>query len=231
MANFRLPIALLAALLLVLSINPLRRRLPGLRRAPAGIDLILWVAFVTLCLAAISSVRTARANELAQAVARAAFDVTGRSIDSSLSPAIRWVSLHQPGIALITLAAAGLAWLLVAGQVSVAVRRAFEPRPHLNDWWVLKPAPREGPRIEVLDAPPAPSRAALAPTIPAPAVVPLALVDAHAAAVYLGVSQATVYRWARGGRLRYRRAGTKLRFSSGDLAALREPDSAETEHA
>jgi excisionase family DNA binding protein len=216
MGNFRLAIAFLAGLLLLLSIQPVRRRLPGVRRYPAGLDLVLWLAFVSLCVAALSSVRTARSTELGLAVARAAFDVTGRSIDSSLGPAIRWVSVHEPGVALVTLAAAGLGWALVATRAALAFRRALEPRPHLNDWWVVKPGPREKVRIEVH---------------PAPVVAPIALVDAHAAALYLGVSRATVYRWARGGRLRSRRAGTKLRFSSGDLAVLREPDSAETHDA
>jgi excisionase family DNA binding protein len=221
MGSFRLAIAFLAALLLLLSIKPLRRRLWGLRRAPAGLELALWLAFVALCMAALSSVRTARSTELAQAVARAAFDVTGRSIDSVLGPAIHWVSVREPGVALATLAVAGLGWVLVAARTAFAFHRALEPRPRLNDWWVMKRAPRERLRIEVHPA----------PAVPAPVVAPLALVDAHAAAAYLGVSQATVYRWARGGRLRSRRAGTRLRFSSGDLAALREPDSAETQHA
>ena len=221
MGNFRLAIIFLAALLLLLSIKPLRRRLWGLRRAPAGLELVLWVAFVALCGAALSSVRTARSTELAQAVARAAFDVTGRSIDSVLGPAIQWVSVREPGVALVTLAVAGLGWVLVAARTALALHRALEPRPRLNDWWLVKRAPRARPRIEVRPA----------PAVPTPVVAPLALVDAHAAAVYLGVSRATVYRWARGGRLRSRRAGTKLRFSSGDLAALREPYSAETPDA
>lgn len=221
MGNFRLAIIFLAALLLLLSIKPLRRRLWGLRRAPAGLELVLWVAFVALCGAALSSVRTARSTELAQAVARAAFDVTGRSIDSVLGPAIQWVSVREPGVALVTLAVAGLGWVLVAARTALALHRALEPRPRLNDWWLVKRAPRARPRIEVRPA----------PAVPTPVVAPLALVDAHAAAVYLGVSRATVYRWARGGRLRSRRAGTKLRFSSGDLAALREPHSAETPDA
>jgi excisionase family DNA binding protein len=216
MGNFRLAIVFLAGLLLLLSIQPLRRRLPGFRHYPPGLELVLWLAFISLCVAALSGVRTARSTELGLAVARAAFDVAGRSIDSLLGPAIRWVSVHEPGVALITLAAAGVAWVVVGAQAAFALRRALEPRPRLNDWWVVKSRPKERLRIEVH---------------PAPAVAPPALVDVHAAALYLGVSRTTVYRWARGGRLRSRRAGTKLCFSSGDLAALREPDSAESHHA
>lgn len=216
MGNFRLVIPYLAGLLLLLSIPPLRRTLPGLRRFPAGLEMLLWVAFVTLCVAALASVRTARSTELGQAVARAALDVTGRSLDSVLGPASHWVSIHEPGVALMTLGLAGLGWILVAASLVFGLRRALKPRPHLNDWWVVKPEPKASLRIEVH---------------PAPSVAAPPLVDAHAAALYLGVSQATIYRWARAGRLHSKRAGTQIRFSSGDLAALRETDSPQTQHA
>jgi excisionase family DNA binding protein len=216
MGDFRLPIAFLAGLLLVLSISPIRRRLPGLRRCPAGLELLLWVAFVSLCLAALAGVRTIRSTELSKAVARAALEVGGQSLDSWLGPAIRWVSVHEPGIALVTLGMAGLGWVVVAARAASVYRRALEPRPHLNDWWVVKPGPKARRPMDVH---------------PTPVVAPVALVDAHAAAMYLGVSQATVYRWARAGRLRAERAGTELRFSSGDLAALRETNSRQGQHA
>lgn len=216
MGSLRLVIPCLAGLLVVLSIPPLRRRLPGLRRCPAGLELLLWLAFVSLCLAALASVRTNRSTELSQAVARAAIDVAGRTLDSLLGPAIHWVSVHEPGVAVATVTMAGLGWVLVAVRAASVFRRAREPRPHLNDWWVVKPDLSAGRRIEVH---------------PAPSVASTALVDAHAAAQYLGVSRATVYRWARAGRLRSRRAGTQLRFSSGDLAALREAHPPDAQHA
>jgi excisionase family DNA binding protein len=207
MGNFRLVIPSLAGLLVVLSIPPLRRRLPGIRRCPAGLEVLLWLAFVVLCLAELASVRTNRSTELSQAVARAAIDVAGRYLDSLSGPAVHWVSVHEPGVAVVTAVTTGLGWVLVAARAASVFRRTIEPRPHLNDWWVVKPDPRAKRRIEVY---------------PAPSAASTALVDAHAAAQYLGVSRATVYRWARGGRLRSRRAGTQLRFSSGELAALRE---------
>ncbi len=216
MGSLRLVIPCLAGLLVVLSIPPVRRRLPGLRRCPAGLELLLWLAFVSLCLAALASVRTNRSTELSQAVARAAIDVAGRSLDSLLGPAIHWVSVHEPGVAVATVIMAGLSWVLVAARAASVFRRAREPRPHLNDWWVVKPDLSAVRRIEVH---------------PAPSVASTALVDAHAAAQYLGVSRATVYRWARAGRLRSRRAGTQLRFSSGDLAALREAHPPDAQHA
>jgi len=218
MGNLRLAIACLACLLVLLSITPLRRRLPGLRRLPAGLDLLLWVAFVSLCLAALASVRTSRSTELGKAVARAAVEVSGQSLDAWLGPATHWVALHEPGVALVTVGVAGVGWVVVAARAASVFRRALEPRPHLNDWWVVKPGPRARPRIKVRPA----------PFVVAPAA---ALVDAQAAAMYLGVSRTTVYRWARAGQLRSDRAGRQLRFSSGDLAALRETHAREKQHA
>jgi excisionase family DNA binding protein len=214
--NLRLAIACLAGLLVLLSIPPIKRRLPGLRRLPAGLDLLLWVAFVSLCLAALASVRTSRSTELSKAVARAAVEVGGQSVNSWLAPAVHWVSVREPGVALATAGLAGLGWVVVAARTASIFGRALEPRPHLNDWWVVKPGPRSRPRIQVRST---------------PVVAPVALVDAHAAATYLGVSRSTVYRWARAGRLHSRGSGTQLRFSSGDLAALRETHSRHKQHA
>ena len=216
MGNFRLAIPCLAVLLVLLSVPPLRRRLPGARHLPAVLELLLWLGFVTLCVAALASVRTPRSIELAQAVARAGLDVTGRSIDSVLGPAMHWVAVRQPGVAVMTLSLAGLGWVIVAARAALALRRAIQPHPHLNDWWVVKPEPRARLRIEAH---------------PSPAVEAPQLVDAHAAAQYLGVSRRTVYRWARAGRLRPERAGAQLLFSSGDLAALRETDTPQAQHA
>jgi excisionase family DNA binding protein len=216
MGNFRLVIPCLAGLLVVLSIPPLRQRLPGLRRCPPGLEVLLWLAFVVLCLAALASVRTIRSIELSQAAARAAIDVAGRSLDSLLGPAIHWVSVHEPGVAVATIVTAGLGWVLVAARAASVFRRALEPRPHLNDWWVVTPVQRAKLRLEVY---------------PPPSAASTALVDVHAAAQYLGVSRATVYRWARAGRLPSRRAGIQLRFSSGELAALREANPPDAQHA
>jgi excisionase family DNA binding protein len=220
MGSLRLAIACVAGLLVLVSIPPVRRRLPGLRRLPTRFDLLLWVAFVSLCLAALASVRTSRSTELSKAVARAAVEVGGQSINSWLAPAVHWVSVREPGVALATAGLAGLGWIVVAARTASVFGRALEPRPHLIDWWVVKPGPRSRPRIHVRPA-------SLVETV----VAPVALVDAHAAAMYLGVSRSTVYRWARAGRLRARGAGSQLRFSSGDLAALRETHSRHKRHA
>lgn len=211
--NLRLAIASLAGLLLVLSIPPLRRRLPGLRSCPAGLELLLWLGFVSLCLVALASVRTIRSTELSQATARAALNVAGQAIDSLLGPKAIWMSAHQPGVDLVTAGIVGLGCVIVAARAVTGLRRALQPRPHLGDWWEVKLSLEGAPPIEARPAP----RFQLQPAASAASD---AVIDARAAALYFGVSRATVYRWARTGRLPFTRAGMELRFSSGDLAAL-----------
>ena len=212
MGNLRLAIASLAALLLLLSIPPVRRKLPGLRGCPAGLELLLWLGFVFLCLAALASVRTVRSTELSQASARAVLYFAGQALDSLLGPAALWVSGHEPGVAVVTVGAVGLAWVVVAARAVTAFRRALQPHPRLGDWWEVKLSRVSAPRFHVR---------------PAPRAASATLMDAPAAALYLGVSRTTVYRWARAGRLRSTRADARLRFSSGDLAAIRATASQE----
>src|ERR1700680_3697483 len=192
--NLWLGIGSLAGLLLVLSIPPLRRRLPGLRSCPAGLELLLWLGFVSLCLVALASVRTIRSTELSQATARAALNVAGPAIDSLLGPKAIWMSAHQPGVDLVTAGIVGLGCVVVAARAVTGLRRALQPRPHLGDWWEVKLSLEGAPPIEVRPA----SRFQLQP---APSAASDAVIDARAAALYFGVSRATVYRWARTGRL------------------------------
>lgn len=212
MGNLRLAIASLAALLLLLSIPPVRRKLPGLRGCPAGVELLLWLGFVFLCLAALASVRTVRSTELSQASARAALYFAGQALDSLLGPAALWVSAHEPGVAVVTVGVVGLGWVVVAARAVTVFRRALQPRPRLGDWWEVKLRRVAAPRF---------------PVRPAPFAASATFMDAPAAALYLGVSRTTVYRWARAGRLRCSRAGKGMRFSSGDLAAIRATASQE----
>jgi len=206
--NLRLVIAFLAGLLLLLSLLPLRRRLPGLRSCPVGLELLLWLAFVSLfSLALLASVQTARATELSQALFWAALDITGQALASALEPAALWLSAHESVIAVVTVCVVGLGWIVIARGAVEGMRRALQPSPRLGDWWQVRWRPELASRLYVQ---------------PALLSAPTALVDARAAAVYLGVSRSSVYRWARTGQLRCTHARSGLRFNSGELAALRE---------
>jgi excisionase family DNA binding protein len=211
--NLRPVIASLAGLLLLLSIPPLRRRLPGLRRCPAGLELLLWLGFVSLCLVALASGRTIRSTELSQATARAALNVAGQAVGSLLGPKALWMSAHEPGVELVTAGVVGLGCVVVAARAVTGLRRALQPRPRLGDWWEVKLSLGAAPPIQVRAA----SRFQLQP---APCAASDAVMDARAAALYFGVSRATVYRWARTGRLPSTRTSVGLRFSSDDLAAV-----------
>jgi excisionase family DNA binding protein len=206
--NIRLLILFTALLLVLLSITPLRRRLPWVRRLP-GLELMLWIAFAFICVAAVTRVQDFRQSELRLAVARAALTLAGQGLGPFFEPAVRWVSLHQPGLAFLTVGVAGLGWVCVAARTATVFGRNLGNRRRLGDWRVLELSarPDHGPAI----------RPATPPTI-------RALMDTDAAARYLGVSRATVYRWVRTGRLRGVHAGKRLRFSPDDLAVLGHPN-------
>jgi helix-turn-helix protein len=186
----------------------MRRRLPGLRSWPVGLELLLWLVFVSLCcLALLASVQTARATELSQALFLAALDIVEQTLASLFEPAALWLSDHESQIAVVTVFVVGLGWVVIAAGAVTGMRRALQPSPRLGDWWPVRWRPAPASRFHVQ---------------PALLSVSPALVDARAAAVYLGVSRSSVYRWARTGQLRCTRANAGLRFNSGELASLRE---------
>ncbi len=204
--RLRLLIVAVAIVLAVLSITPLRRRLPLVRGLPEALDLALWVGLVLLCLSALAGVRTAKSIQLTQSLARAGLYLAGQALGSLLGPAAWWVSAHEPGLALVMVGAVALAWAGVAARLARVVRRAQEPRARLGDWWVLQYKRPIRPPIQV--------------RAPVPAGFG-AVMNAGAAAQYVGVSRTTLYRWARAGRVPCTRESGGLRFRSADLAVVR----------
>jgi len=205
--DLRLATAYLAALLVQLSIPPVRRSLPVLRSVPAGVRMLVWLGFVWVCLATFASVQTRRSTELGLATARVAIYFAGQAFDSLMASAHRWVTAHESVVVVVTVGIVLLSWLVIAARAVAAFRRAREPRPRLGGWWEVNPGPAHRAKARE----PRPTEAAV-------------FMDAHAVAQYLGVPSATIYRWARTGRLRSRRARGRLRFNSLDVEALRELD-------
>lgn len=196
-----------AALLVLWCLPPVRRRLPGIRSLPGVLEPVLWLGLVALCLAALGAVQSRRYSELTLAALRAGLNLAGQAIDSTLGPSITWASAHEPGLALLTLGSVLAAWAAVAYALARAVARARRPQPRLNDWWVVKsgrrrPSRRRGRQTATYARQPD-------------------FMDSRAAALYVGVSRATLDRWVRAGQLPYTREGPKLRFRSTDLAILR----------
>src|SRR5579859_5277405 len=206
MGNLRPLIVSTAILLVLLSVTPIRRRLPGVRVFSRGLELLVWLVFVFLCFAALAGVEGPRGTDLRLAIERASLNLAGQAVGSLLGPAVQWIAAHQPEVALLTAGVVGVGWLCVAARAAMIFGRALTPHPRLGDWWPVELSAGAVPGAVVRPASP---------------VVPAAFMDVEAAARYLGVSRTTVYRWARSGRLRCSRKGDELRFSSDDLAAAR----------
>jgi hypothetical protein len=208
--NLRPAILYLAALLILLSIQPLRRKLPLLRAIRVEVELLVWLGFGLFCLAALASVQTRRSIELGLAIGRAALYFALQAFELLLGSMSAWASAHEQVVVEAIVGIALLSWFAIFARATAAFRRALQPSPRLGDWWLLKlpAAPRAQARL-------------------APSSKLAEFVDARAAALYLGVPSATVYRWARTGRLASRRARGRLHFNSLDLAKLRETDSAQ----
>ncbi|HSP08518.1 MAG TPA: helix-turn-helix domain-containing protein [Candidatus Dormibacteraeota bacterium] len=205
-ASLRVLIIAVAIVLVLLSIKPLRRRLPVVSDLPEGLDLAVWVGLVLLCFSALAGVRTAKSIELSQSLARAALELAGQTLGSALGPPASWVSAHEPGLALITLGVIAAVWAGMAARVATVLRRSRQPHARLGDWWVVNYKRRMRPPVQ------------LRPALPDGHA---AFMDAGAAAQYVGVSRATLYRWVRAGRVPCAREGGGLRFSSADLARVR----------
>lgn len=204
--GLRVLIVAVAIVLVVLSITPLRRRLPVVGDLPKRVDLAVWVGLILLCLSAFVDVRTAKSIELGQSLARAALVLAGQTLGSTLGPPASWVSAHEAGLALVTVGAISVAWAAIAARLASVVRTAHEPRPRLGDWWLVKYTRRTRPPVQ------------LRPALPDG---PVPFMDAGAAAEYVGVSRGTLYRWARAGRISCAHEHGGMRFSSADLVKLR----------
>jgi hypothetical protein len=242
MTNLRLAIVVVAVALVLLSIAPLRRRLPLIRSLPRGFELILWLGFLALCLGAFATVRTIHSTELSLAAAHAGVNIAGQALGSVLGPPAHWVAVHQPGVAIASVMVAGLCWLLIVARTWALVGRAVRPRPHLGGGWVVVERHHHRPgRREPAKPPAIASTTATATTLTTASTTRLAtskattlatapgtslassLVDAPGAVSHLGSSRPT-YRDARAGRRRSRRAGAKSHFVAGDVAALRSQE-------
>lgn len=205
LSGYRPEILGAASLLVLWCMPPVRRRLPGVRSLPGWLEPALWVGLIVLCLVALGAVQTRRSSELTMATLRAGLSVAGQAFDGLLGPSIAWTSRHEPGLALLTAGTVLATWVAVAYAFARAVGRAREPRPRLNDWWIVKSGQRGSSQ-----------RRQTAGTVQVPA-----LMDSRTAALYVGVSRATLYRWVKAGQLPCTREGPRMRFRSSDLAAMR----------
>ena len=138
MGNLRPAIVCLAGFLVLLSITPLRRKVPLLRSIPAGVELGFWLGLIWLCATALASVQTTRSIDLGLATGRAAIYFAGQTFEWLLGSLSRWVAAHEPAVVVAMVGIVASSWLVIFARAIAAFRRSLEPRPRLGDWWVLR---------------------------------------------------------------------------------------------
>jgi len=136
--NLRPAIVCLAGFLVLLSITPLRRKVPLLRSIPAGVELGFWLGLIWLCATALASVQTTRSIDLGLATGRAAIYFAGQTFEWLLGSLSRWVAAHEPAVVVAMVGIVASSWLVIFARAIAAFRRSLEPRPRLGDWWVLR---------------------------------------------------------------------------------------------
>lgn len=168
---------------------------------------MLWFALAFACLAVLDRIRSPRLVGLIQTATWAMLVIASLSLDSLVDPVAVWLSSHKTPLVLIIIRGLGIGSLVVATAAVTALRQAIRPRPCPGDWWVLS--------WRLLMTPRTTSRTPITTNSSR-------VFDAHAAAVYLGVSRSSVYRWVRAGQLYCMRTGEGMLFRHIQLARVRK---------
>lgn len=129
---------------------------PPVRRSiPRPVEVILWVAFVTVCVIGIVSITDPNARELSASVAWGADQVLNTTVGLMLGGVGGWLVDHRFAIAtgLVIVAGADILALMVLG--SWRSGQAWQPRVRLREWMELPTAgPADPARQPVVAADP-----------------------------------------------------------------------------
>jgi hypothetical protein len=142
-------IALFTGMVAATFVPPVRRSIPK------PVEILLWIALVSVCVVAVMSITDPNARELSTSAAWAADQIINTSIAILLGGVAAWISDHRFTIAswLLILASVDIFALMLTGSLRSA--RAWEPRVRLREWMEMPPAPAtaRGPRQPVLADP------------------------------------------------------------------------------
>jgi hypothetical protein len=167
-------IALFAGMVAATFVPPVRRSIPR------PVEILLWIALVSVCIIGVTSVTDPNARELSTSAAWAANQILGTMVALLLGGAGGWISDHRFPIAswMVIIAGADILALMLLGSLRSA--RASQPRVRLREWMELPvPAQHVAGRQSVLADPLADvNRRIAAAAAVAGAVILARLVDA-----------------------------------------------------
>ena len=142
-------IALFTGMVAATFIPPVRRSIPR------PVEVILWVALVTVCAMGVVSITDPNARELSASAVWAADQVINTTVGLMFGGVGGWLSAHRFGLAswLVIVAGADIFALIFIGSWRNA--QAWQPRVRLREWMELPvPAPAAPARARLVHADP-----------------------------------------------------------------------------
>jgi hypothetical protein len=118
---------------------------PPVRRAiPTPVEILMWVAFVTVCVLGVASINDPNARELSTAVLWGADQIINTTVGLMLGGVGIWISDHRFPIAswLVIIAGADIFALMFLGSLRTGQQR--QPRVRLREWMEI-PIPASEP--------------------------------------------------------------------------------------
>ena len=142
-------IALFTGMVAATFVPPVRRSIPK------PVEILLWIALVSVCVVAVMSITDPNARELSTSAAWAADQLINTAVAILLGGVAVWISDHRFTIASWLVIVAGVDILALMLIASLRSARAWEPRVRLGEWMELPvaPATARGVRQPVLADP------------------------------------------------------------------------------
>jgi hypothetical protein len=141
-------IALFAGMVAATFVPPVRRSIPR------PVEILLWIALVSVCVIAVTSVSDPSARELSTSAVWAADQILNTLVVLLVGSAGGWISDHRFAIAswLVIIAGVDIFALMLMGSLRSA--RAWQPRVRLREWMELPVSGQHAPAHHSLLADP-----------------------------------------------------------------------------
>jgi hypothetical protein len=120
---------------------------PPVRRAiPRPVEIVLWVAFVTVCVLGVASISDPNARELSTSALWGADQIINTTVGLMLGGLGAWISGHRFNIASWLVVIAGADAFALMFFASLRGARQWQPRVRLREWMEI-PVPAHQPAL------------------------------------------------------------------------------------